>query len=111
MIKQIVRFLLVLGISAVVSGAMYLIFTNTNTGSSGEGDRPAMEAGVNEHSRPDGGGFRGGPGGERDGGQLNGAGLLLNLGKVSIISAVIVLIDLGSKKLFRKRKQNLIPGG
>jgi|WetSurMetagenome_2_1015567.scaffolds.fasta_scaffold156449_2 hypothetical protein len=107
MIKQIARFFLVLGVSAVVCGAMYLIFSNSSVGSTGEDNRPVLQAGTREQGL----GFEGHREGGGEGGQVNFAGVLLNVGKVSLISLVIVLANLGYERVIGKRKQRLFPRG
>ncbi len=111
MIKQLTRFLMILGCSVLVSGALYLIFTNTSTFTAASGDRPVMEPGENVNGLPFGKGQHVRPEGEAGDGQLNIQGVLLNLGKVSLISGVIILINLVIDKARAKRKQKLVSNG
>lgn len=111
MIKQLTRFLMILGFSVFVSGALYLIFTNTSTFTAASGDRPVMEPGENMNGSPFGEGQHVRPEGEAAGGQLYIQGVLLNLGKVSLISGVIILINLVVDKGMAKRKQKLVSNG
>lgn len=103
--KIILRTLIIVAVIAAVSGLTYLIFNNSSSTLPGSGEeRPAMEQ---SGSLPGGsgngfGGHQGGgPGGH--GGSTSTAGLLLNFGKVAVVSMIVMAINLFINLIGKKK--------
>ena len=110
--KTLGRILIILVTTALVAGAMYMIFNGAGTGTNSGFDRQEgqFQPGGNHPNgtRPDfeGGRMEFGEGGEHDGG--NWAGMLGHLGVIALITTVVVLLQ----KLFKLRKTvSVSPGG
>lgn len=105
MLRQIARFSIILILSVAVSGLIYTVFNNANVLPSGDfdgGNRPQMRSQNQAGARLDGGQHQMGERGE--GGGMGATAILLNLGKVSLVTLVIVLVNLGVNRIKVKRQ-------
>jgi hypothetical protein len=112
--KWILRTVILLAVAALVCGAIFLVVNNTSASTSGfgsgEGFQRNFQGGTGTFPA---GGFEGVPGrghGDREGGSASLGGILLNFIKVAVVTLVVSLIGLISRKVIHRLAAGQITG-